>query len=294
MSTSFQNRNAILANGALTIGGSTDVTATGQCGNVHSNGNLTLLGSNVHIQGDATETSNIDDDTGNPDVDGVRLLNQPTQTLPHIDPAGLLADLKTNPAVRGSLQLGNLIQMTVNADGNGEVRDGNGGLIETLGDGATSTCGWTYTAGTPFASWNLTSNTPCDGTFYFDGSVQVTGSTTNTWKTTLIATGDIKITGNPTIEAHADYTVHDTLFYSGRDVKINGTPANGYNGLIAAYEQFDLSGTGTFIGFIIGENANTAGSLVNANTVSGHIGLTYDCGASPPLPGPLQILSWGL
>jgi hypothetical protein len=190
--------------------------------------------------------------------------------------------------------------MTVNATTQqGEVRDGNGGLIETLNSGGTSSCGWKYTYDTPLAEWKLQSNDPCDGTYYFEGTVetQSAGTDADPWKTTLIATGDIKITGNPTIQANADYTVHDTLFYSGRDVDINGTPSNGYNGLIAAHEQFNLHGTGIFTGFIIGENApNTDGSLVDANTniVSGNIGLTYNCGSNPPLQGPLQILSWGL
>ena len=301
MSTFFQAKNAIVANGDLTIGGSADVSATdGQCGNVHSNGNLKLTGSNVHIHGDATETSTFDDDTGNPQVDGVRLRNTPTETVPHIDPAAFLQDLKNNADVRGSLSLDHLYQVTVNADGKGEVRDGNGTLIETLNSGDTwMACGWKYTAGTPLAEWNLNSSTPCDGTYYFEGTVetQSAGTDADPWKTTLIATGDIKITGNPTIQADANYTVHDTLFYSGRDVDIFGTPSNGYNGLIAAHEQFNLHGNGGFNGFIIGESAlNTPGSLVNSNTntVSGNITLMYKCDSNPPLQGPLQVISWGL
>ncbi|MGB4781880.1 hypothetical protein, partial [Candidatus Methylomirabilis sp.] len=140
----------------------------------------------------------------------------------------------------------------------------------------------------------------CNGTFYFEGNATVTsgpGSDANPWNTTLIATGDINIQGKPTIQADPAYTVHDTLFYSGRDVEINGTPSNGYSGVIAAHEQFKLGGNGTFTGFIVGENApNTLGSLVNANSniVNGSITLTYNCGSNPPLQGPLQILSWGL
>jgi len=300
MSTSFQSKNAIVNNGSLTIGGSTNVTSTGLCGNVHANGDLTL-GGNTTINGSAAETNNtVQVNGGSVTVTGGIRNYAPTEPVPHIDPAGLLNDLKTNDQVRGNLLLANLYQMTVNATTNqGEVRDGNGGLIETLNSGQTSTCGWKYISGTPLAEWNLNSSTPCNGTYYFEGTVETksAGTDANPWKTTLIATGDIKIAGNPTIQADANYTVHDTLFYSGRDVQINGTPSNGYNGVIAAHEQFELSGTGNFTGFIIGENApNTSGSLVNAttSTVGGNIGLTYDCNSNPPLQGPLQILSWGL
>lgn len=295
MSTFFRSNDAILTDGSLTVGGSTDVLATGgTCGNVHANGNLNLNGSHVIISGNATATGTYTT-SGNPTVGsgsgGLPDKVIPREYVPHIDPADFL-----NIAM-AKLPAGNLLQMTVNADGKGEVRDGSGALLQTLNSGDTSTCGWKYTAGTPLATWKLNSGTPCNGTYYFQGIVEVASSPGNPdpWKTTLIATGDIKITGNPTIAADAAYTVHDSLFIAGHDVKIQGTPANGYNGLIAAHEQFDLSGTGTIVGLVIGENApDTPGSLVSANTVSGNITLTYNCGSTPPLQGPLQILSWGL
>lgn len=293
MSTFFRSNDAILTNGNLTVGGSTDVLATGgTCGNVHANGSLTLNGSNVQINGDAT-ASGAYTTSGSPQVGSGSGGSKPTETVPHIDPADFLT------AAKAKLPAGNLYQMTVNDAGKGEVRDGSGTLLQTLNSGDTSTCGWKYDAGSP-ATWEVGSGsgTPCNGTFYFDGNATVSsspGSNSDPWKTTLIATKDIKITGNPTISADSAYTVHDSLFIAGRDVQIQGTPSNGYNGLIAAHEQFDFSGTGTIVGLIIGENApDTPGSLVSANTVTGNITLTYNCGSTPPLQGPLQILSLGL
>ncbi len=294
MSTFFRSNNAILTDGSLTVGGSTDVLATGgTCGNVHANQNLTLQGSNVIISGTATATGAYTA-TANPTVGTGSGGNTPRETIPHIDPADFLT-AATN-LLAGHLD--HLYQMTVNANGEGEVHNGSGTLLQTLNSGDTSACGWKYTADTPLATWKLDSNTPCGGTYYFQGTAEVAsspGDDSNPWNTTLIATGDVKITGNPTIGADAAYTVHDSLFIAGRDVKIQGTPSNGYNGLIAAHEQFDLSGTGTIVGLIIGENAtDTPGSLVSANTVNGNITLTYNCGSNPPLQGPLQYLSWGL
>lgn len=302
MSTFFRSNDAILTDGSMTIGGSTDVLATGgTCGNVHANGDLTLNGGHVEINGNATATgaySNLAGATVGAGSGG----GTPGETVPHIDPADFLT-AATN-LLAGHLD--HLYQMTVNASDKGEVRDGNGALLETLNSGDTSTCGWRYTAGSP-ATWEVHSGsgTPCNGTFYFEGNATVSsspGDDSDPWKTTLIATGDVKITGNPVIGADAAYTVHDSLFIAGRDVEIQGTPqgpqgtpSDGYNGLIAAHEQFKLSGNGTIHGLIIGENApDTPGSLVSANTVNGNITLTYNCGSTPPLQGPLQFLSWGL
>jgi hypothetical protein len=271
------------------------VLATGgTCGNVHANGNLNLNGSNVEINGNATATGTYTA-TANPTVGSGSGGGTSRETVPEIKPADFLT-VATN-LLAGHLD--HLYQMTVNASNKGEVRDGSGTLLQTLDDGATSTCGWKYEAGSP-ATWVVAagSGTPCNGTFYVDGNATVSsspGSTATPWKITLIATKDIKITGNPVVGADAAYTVQDTLFIAGRDVKMNGTPSNGWTGLIAAHEQFDLGGTGTIVGLIIGENAtDTPGSLVSANSVSGNITLTYNCGSNPPLQGPLQFLSWGL
>ena len=295
MSTYFHSNDAILTDGDLTVGGSTDVLETGgTCGNVHANGNLILNGSNIEINGNATATGTYTA-TAHPTVGAGSGGGTSRETVPVIDPADFLT-AATN-LLAGHLD--HLYQMTVNAAGKGEVRDGSGTLLQTLNSGDTSTCEWKYTAGSP-ATWEVRagSGTPCNGTFYVEGNATVSsspGSDDHPWNTTLIATKDVKITGNPTIGADAAYTVHDSLFIAGRDIKINGTPSNGYNGLIAAHEQFDLGGTGKILGLIIGENAtDTPGSLVSANTVTGNITLTYNCGSTPPLQGPLQFLSWGL
>lgn len=288
MSTFFRSNNAILTDGSLTVGGSTDVLATGgTCGNVHANSNLDLNGSNVTITGNATASGSYTT-SGNPQVGTGSGGNKPTEHVPHIDPADFLNTAKTK------LSAGAVYQMMAD----GRVLKGDDTAHRSPMTSGDTYCGWRYTAGST-AEWEVHSGsgTPCNGTFYFEGNATVSSGPGNPdpWKTTLIATGDVKVTGNPTIGAAAAYTVHDSLFIAGGDVKIQGTPENGYNGLIAAHEQFDFSGTGTIVGLIIGENApNTPGSLVSANTVTGNITLTYNCDSTPPLQGPLQILSWGL
>lgn len=289
MSTSFHSNDALLTDGSLTISGSTDVLATGgQCGNVHTNENLTVNGgANLQISGDATSSGTYQE-IGNPSIGGDHdTLPEPEKTVPVVNPTDFL-NIATS-----SLPANHVFQMKAN----GQVLDGNGALIETLVSGATSTCGWRYTSGTT-AEWQFSGGgTPCNGTYYFEGHATVSsspGSTSVPWKATLLAAGNLDLAGKPVIAADAAYTVHDTLFVAGLDVEINGTPSNGYNGLIAAHEQFSLSGNGTINGFVIGENASSTSTLVTANTVSGNLTLTYNCGSNPPLQGPLQFLSWGL
>ncbi|NJD68647.1 MAG: hypothetical protein FIA90_08370 [candidate division NC10 bacterium] len=290
MSTFFHSDDAILTDGSLTISGSTDVLSTnGQCGNVHANDDLTVNGGiNLVISGNATSSGTYEE-IGIPSIGGDHdTAPEPQKTIPHIDPADFLA------VAQASLDADKLFQMMAN----GKVFNGNGTTeLADLASGG-SYCGWCYTSGTPLAQWTLSGNDFCNGTYYFEGNATVTGtrgSDANPWNTTLIATGSLDLAGNSTIGADANYTVHDTLFIAGQDVTINGTPSNGYNGLIAAHEQFSLSGNGNINGFIIGENApHTPGSPVDANTVSGNITLTYNCGVNAPLQGPLQILSWGL
>jgi hypothetical protein len=291
MSTYFHSNDAILTNDDLTVGGSTDVLSTGgECGNVHTNDELHVSGS-VSISGSATASDHYET-SGNPSVGAGSGGDKPKHAVPVINPTDFLN------AAKASLSADHLFQMKAN----GQVLNGSDALITTLASGdsfslAGVNCGWTYTSGTPLAQWTFNGNTFCDGTYYFEGNAKVVsspGSVDTPWETTLIATGDIELAGNPTIGVDANYTVKDTLLVAGLDVKINGTPSGGYNGLIAAHEQFSLSGNGTFNGFIIGEDASHTSDTVTSTTVSGNITLTYDCNSNPPLQGPLQFLSWGL
>jgi Tfp pilus assembly protein PilX len=288
MSTSFSAREAILTNGPLGIGGSAgiqDPVFAGQCASVHTNNALTLSG-NASVAGAATAAGSYTaggSTTVGPGSGGSR----PAEYIPAINPTDFL-----NTA-QASLDASRIFQMMAN----GKVLNGNGTTeLADLASGG-SYCGWHYTAGTPLAEWKFTGNAFCNGTYYLDGHAKVQsspGDPGTPWKTTLIATGDLIVSGSPVIGADAAYTVRDTLFVAGLDVKLTGTPSNGWNGLIAAHEQFHVSGNTSVKGFIIGEDASATSNTVTSNTVTGNLTLTFSCGLNPPLFGPLQILSWGL
>lgn len=277
MSTSFSSNDAIRTGGPLSISG--NPTGNGQCGNVHTNNNLTMSG-NPTFSGDATASGTYTV-SGNPNVGPGSGGGQPEKTIPVVNPTDFLN------AAKASLLANQIFQMK----SNGQVLDGNNNLITTLVSGGDYN-EWRYIAGSP-ALWNLSGNTGINGTYYLEGNVTVSGnpgSVSTPWVTTLIATGDLVVSGNPEIQTH----LIDTLFIAGLDIKISGNPNNGFNGLIAAHEQFMLSGNPTINGFLIAEDASSTSNTVTSNTVNGNLTITYSCGLNPPLQGPLQILSWGL
>lgn len=290
MSTSFSSPDAIRTRGPLSISGSPtvgDPIFQGQCGGVHTNDELWISG-NPSISGDATARGNPPGDpdedlhvSGHPTLGPGSGSNKPEEVVPVINPADFL-----NIAT-ASLPANQVFQMKAN----GQVLNGAGALITTLASG-DSYNEWRYTSGSP-TLWSLSGNTGINGTYYLEGNVIVSGnpgSSSTPWVTTLIATGDLEVSGNAEIQT----SVTDTLFVAGLDIKISGNPSNGFNGLIAAHEQFSLSGNPTINGLLIAEDASSTSSTVTSNTVSGNPTINYSCGLNPPLQGPLQFLSWGL
>jgi len=298
MSTAFSSNDAVLTNGKLTIQGHAHIQ--GQCPNAHSNYDphndsdpaLEVKG-NATVDGTATATG-ITTVSGSGSV-GSAASNTPSQTTPDINPADFLAIAKA------SLPSDHVYQMKAN----GDVLRGDGSLREHLNSNDTSACGWKYTAGS-LAEWKFNSGTLCNGTFYFEGSAEVEGnpgSTSTPWVTTLIATGNIIISGNPTIQTdnthNTDcgsncYTVKDTVLVAGIDAKISGNPTVS-SGMIAAHEQVGITGNATITGFVIAQDAgNSSTGKVGSDNETGSTTITYDCGGNPPLQVPLHFLSWGL
>ena len=121
------------------------------------------------------------------------------------------------------------------------------------------------------------------------------------WLISILADGYIEIAGNPTLENYMDPDdppeVQAILFMSGSDIKINGNPNQTYNGIIAAREQFAISGNPTLEGAVIAAGESNESTLVVENYVSGNMTLTYDGGFSFPWVGGSSdgtaiVLSW--
>jgi Tfp pilus assembly protein PilX len=145
------------------------------------------------------------------------------------------------------------------------------------------------------------------GMLYFQGeygNVNVgsnPGTGADPWVVSILADGYIEISGNPTIDNHMDPddppSVQAILFMSGTDVKINGNPGQTFTGLIAAHEQFSVSGNPELQAAIIAEGAASTSDLVVQNEVSGDMSLCYDGdftipGSENTGDGTARIISW--
>jgi hypothetical protein len=163
--------------------------------------------------------------------------------------------------------------------------------------------GWSFNTGT----WTLSGTViPTDGTLYIEGHAKITGNSGvqgHPWVTTLIATGDIEISGTPIMRPPAlgDSSQGNPLFragtenlllIAGKDLKIVGNAQQSFEGIMAAHEQLEVTGNPTLKGFMLAENATTVSNTVINDRVNGDMSLTYNGNLKNPLKGDIQMLSW--
>jgi cytoskeletal protein CcmA (bactofilin family) len=270
----FTSEHAILAGGNLSFSGNPNITGT--CPNVHSNGNLAISGS-PDIDGDA-DASGSYSVSGNPSVGGTSGGGRPYETVPAIVPLDFYNAAKTSlPASE-----------VFNYKADGTVYNGAGTLVATVSSGNTYR-EWKYEPGSP-TKWTISSNTGELGTYYFESDVNIAGSpgsAASPWRASILATGSIEVSGNPTMDDH----LTDTALVAGKDVKITGNPT--LQGLVGAAEQVQISGNVTLTGAIIAQDASATSGTVVFDQVYGNSTITCVALNPPGLPGRLTVLSQG-
>jgi type IV pilus assembly PilX-like protein len=275
----FNTDKAILVGGDLDIGGNASITGT--LGNVHANGNLTISGNALVSQNvSATGTYST---SGSPLIGGEAAGSQPRERIPAITPADFYDARDYLLASDGKV-----------------YKKGNVGP-QPMPQGNWN--GWSFNAG----SWTLSGTViPTDGTLYIEGNAKITGNAGvqgNPWIGTLIATGDIEISGTPIMRPpnSTDSSQGNPLFragtenlllVAGKDVKIVGNAQQSFEGIMAAHEQLEVTGNPTLKGFMLAENATTVSNTVINDRVNGDMSLTYNGNLHNPLKGDVQMLSW--
>jgi len=268
----WTSTDAVRTKDSLTING--NQTVSGSCGSVHTNSNLTLIGNSIDVDVQATASGTASGTYDSATTNNVSAQpSQASKSIPSVSAATALTKA-----------LSTLNSSTIyKLQSNGTVVNGAGTTITTLTE-------WSYDSGT--ATWTQTGNTATAGTFYVEGNVGVgggAGSSGNPWNATILATGDIVISGSPYITAH----LTDTLLVADKDISIAGN-ANLHNGVIGTHEQIALLGNVSITGSVVAEGAASTSSTVTANDISsGHVTITYQCGMQPPFPGDLTILASG-
>ena len=184
----------------------------------------------------------------------------------------------------------------------GKIYDGDGNFVADA-DGDEWN-GWKFGGD----KWTTEKDEGVQGGFlYFKGNEGnvVVGSAVNKdgprWLITILADGYIEISGNPHLGNYMDpdhpMEIQALMLMSGSDIKINGNPDQSYNGIIAAREQFEISGNPIIEGTIISQGASDDGDMVKENKISGVMQLTYDGSFSFPSDEggggtTVVVLSW--
>lgn len=259
---SFSPDNAITSDGNLKISG--NPTIAGSNGGVQSNSDLKVSGNPTIAQ---TASASGTASPSPPYISGAS-----TVDIPAIDPTQFksYADYQLRSDGKVYNQAG--FEVTVGWDG------------------------WDYSSG----RWTLsTDDIPPPANLYIEGDAKVSGSPGSVpepWETTLIATGNIEISGNPIIADYKDPSdpigVQNLLFVAGGNIKISGNVTQtSAEGIIAAYGNIEVSGNPTLNGYIITNNATGMG--MTENKVSGNMTITYNGGmASPFSSNTVSMIAW--
>ena len=244
---------AILVNGDLTIDG--NINLWGLFGSVHANGDLAIEGNSASVSRDATAsgdfTANNNFDAGGKQGGGYGSVN-----LPSIDANNHLG----------------IADFILHDDG-----------TKTLANGTA--CGaacsdWTWDSG----QWNITGNSAPTGTFFVEGTAEISGSPKGPGNTainlSIIATGSIKITGAPKLAPDNtgnpekfQLIANGDLFIGGN---VNADDPSLEEGQIFVKEQIHMHGNPSFQGRIIVQNETSVHDLVTENTIGGTPSIRYE------------------
>jgi hypothetical protein len=302
---------AILTDGNLQIGGNAHITGAG--GSVHANGDV-IYGGSPSVSGyvsSAGSCTGCESPTiGDPANSGG---GKPKREVPLINPRENYVmsdyDLCPNGEIRTGPSYADPGGLAPNTSG---VPCG-GSLIPHTGEWY----GWNYqgldaSVQQKGHQWKFTSQTPYNGVYYiYQGSAQVTsnpGTPTTPWKVTIFAEaissgeepghcphvgGDIDMAGGGDVRrADKAQPLH---LIAGRDLQMNGTPGNKWDGVYAAHEQFALSGNTEINGVILANDyCDTVGSPVSKNVINvgGSASLNYNGGLEIPIGRRIRTTHW--
>lgn len=269
--------DAVATNDDLLVTGSSCVL--GNRGGVHSNRNLTISGSSVRVDQQAT-ASGAFAVNGQPTIGGPTGGGFPNHPIPDLQPSSFRS------------------LATIILKANGTATDGAGNPIPIPPE-------WSFNPGGG-GQWSCCSGRDgTNGTLFVETDVHISSSPNspiNPWRLTLITTGNLQITGNPSIAPALDPATGkplDLQFLAGKDITMGGFPSECTNclaGLIYAREQFEINGNVPLRGVLMALDAgDSPGSPVRAgrNRLTGSTCVILNGNLRlRGVNGPLRFLSW--
>ncbi|MDH4064427.1 MAG: hypothetical protein OEW19_08500, partial [Acidobacteriota bacterium] len=257
---------------ALLVGGDVAIAnvvqVTGPRGSVHANGDLTISGTSVTIAQSATATGTISADTAwHPG--GLESGDMPRIPVPDIHAADYFAD--ADYVLQADGRITNPPVTTVYCDASATAD----ACRDITPPGGTAPFGWVFDAA---SGWNLSQDSANSATYYARTNVRITaspGTPVSPVLLTIIAEGDIEITGNPNLRPEP---ASELQFVTDRDLRISGSPGVPLTleGRFLVREQIDLSGEATLVGQVIVQDVASLGPLVVSNTITGGVTLSYN------------------
>ena len=244
---------------------SANVTITGDCGDIHSNGDLTLAGNatlngTVESAGTVTISGNPVDTLGNPITAISGALERPIPDLDSTDYCGEADYIFDDSGV------GLRVSTSESFD---------------FSPGGTK-WGWKWDSGKNI--YQSDSDNVEQGVYCVDGNMEIAndlGVAGNPWEVTFLTTGSMMMSGNPYLKpAHS----RDIMVIAEGDLKLNGNPSGGnetFRGLIYGGAQCELSGTPRLHGQLIcTDNLNPTGSepWVAESKISGDAVIVHTSG----------------
>lgn len=270
---------AVLVDGNLTLDG--NIHIQGSQGNVHANGNLVKTGVSGSVTGSATAsgtfTANAGFSAGVSQGGGAQTVNVPDiSAADHFDRAQYILTVVAGVPYIESTAL-----------------SAQGAVAPT----ACSPCrGFSWTG----SAWTTTSAAADPGTFYINGTVNITAAAgpATFKKLSVIATGSIEVSGRNFLrpsqaeEDNASYL----QFVTDGDLKITGNStlddATAVEGQSLVREQVHIFGTPILQGRILVQDEGSASNLVTTNYIGGTPTITYNGSLGPiitnaPIYGPI-------
>lgn len=303
---------AILTDGDLKISGNPSIDGAG--GSVHANGDIELTGT-PSIDGYASASGECDGCVPPAVGDAANSGGgMPDREVPLIDPRENYVMSEYDLCPDATVRTGPSYSAGGGFVPNSTLTPCTGQTVADTGPG-TEYRGWKMSgtdAGNQGAKWDMSGNTGYDGVYYvYQGSAKVSGTPGTAaipWNLTIMAEasaagaepghcphigGDIEISGNPVMRRHDK--AQPLHLIAGRDLEVGGNPGVSYEGVLAAHEQFSVSGNPAITGVIIANDyCDTSGSPVSEPEieVNGNPNFTYDGGLEVPLGRRIRTTHW--
>jgi hypothetical protein len=256
---------ALLVNGNLTMAGNAQVI--GSQGSVHANGDLQVDGNAVTITQNATATGTITANDGwNPGE--LESGGMPAIPVPDIHAIDYFND--ADFVLQADGRITNKADTTTYCD----AGSNQNACRNVTPPGGTAAFGWTFDG----AAWDLSQNSSNSATYFARTDVRITGnpgSTANPILLTIIAEGNIQISGNPDLRPEP---LSELQFVTDQDLWIHGNLGVplAFEGRILVREQIDFAGNPTLAGQVIVQDVPSVSTLVEDNIVTGSVTLSYN------------------